>query len=107
MANPPVALRIGVVDGPDATVVTVLGELDCLTAPEVDALRARLTAGRAVAPRVIVDARHLQFVDVAGLDALIRLAEAAESLELRNANLALRRLIDLLKLSEKFGLPRQ
>jgi anti-anti-sigma factor len=105
LANPPIALRLGVVEGPDATVVTVLGELDCLTAPDVDDLREQLTAGQSPPPRVIVDARHLQFVDVAGLDALLRLADGAESLELRNANKALKRLIGVLGLSERFGLP--
>ena len=78
--------------------------MDCLTAPQVDALRERLTSTRDVSRHVIVDARHLEFVDVAGLDALIRLANAAESFVLQHPSSALRRLIRVLELSEALGL---
>ena len=107
MTHPSAALRISVVEGSDATVVMVLGELDCLTAPQLDALRKRLTSNKQTSGRVIVDARHLQFVDVAGLDALIRLAEAVESFALQNANGALRRLVGVLNLSQALGLPER
>jgi anti-anti-sigma factor len=105
LTHPSAALRISVVEGSDATVVMVLGELDCLTAPQVDDLRKRLATGSSTAPRVIVDAQHLQFVDVAGLDALIRLANAVEEFVLQNANSALRRLVSVLNLSQALGLP--
>lgn len=104
MTHPSAALRISVVEGSDATVVMVLGELDCLTAPQIDELRDRLTTTDETAPRVIVDARHLQFVDVAGLDSLIRLANAVESFALQNASGALRRLVRVLNLSQALGL---
>jgi anti-sigma B factor antagonist len=68
--------------GPNARVVTVTGEVDALTAPELAAL---LTAQLVVAPLVVVDLDGVRFVDAAGLSALVEANEFAsrEDRELR------------------------
>ena len=53
--------------GPDARVVTVTGEVDALTAPE---LAAFLTAQLAVAQLVVVNLDGVRFLDSAGLSVL-------------------------------------
>jgi anti-sigma B factor antagonist len=80
--------------GPDARVVTVTGEVDALTAPE---LVAFLTAQLAVAQLVVVNLDGVRFLDSAGLSALFEVNELAtqqdRDLRLvchsRTANLAL------------------
>jgi anti-sigma B factor antagonist len=79
------------------TVVTVRGELDMATTPE---LRATLAEVLAFSPdRLVVDAHLLTFVDSTGLSALM-LAERrcriqGGQLVLRDPTPVLRRLIDL------------
>ena len=61
--------------GTDARVVTVGGEIDALTAPELDAL---LTAQLAAAPLVVVDLERVRFLGSAGLSGRCQPVEAIE-----------------------------
>jgi anti-anti-sigma factor len=93
------------VDG-DLLVLTLAGELDCASAPELDAeIDAAL---RAHAPRrVVVDAERLTFVDVSGLRPLLGLAErfrAPGAFRLRNPTDRVTRVIRLLELEDVFDL---
>lgn len=60
--------------GPDARIVTVLGEVDALTAPE---LAAFLTAQLAAARVVVVDLDGVDFLGSAGLSVLFEANEHA------------------------------
>lgn len=60
--------------GPDVRVVTVLGEIDALTAPE---LATFLTAQLVVAPVVVVNLDGVRFLSTAGLRALVEANELA------------------------------
>jgi anti-sigma B factor antagonist len=60
--------------GPDALVVTVMGEIDALTAPE---LVTFLTAQLAIAQLVVVNLDGVQFLGSAGLSALVEANELA------------------------------
>jgi anti-sigma B factor antagonist len=60
--------------GPDARVVTVLGEIDALTAPD---LAAFLTAQLVAAPVVVVNLDGVRFLGSPGLSALVEANELA------------------------------
>ncbi len=60
--------------GPDARVVTVVGEIDALTAPE---LADFLTAQLVVAPVVVVNLDGVRFLGSAGLSVLFKANELA------------------------------
>ena len=60
--------------GTDARVVTVVGEIDALTAPE---LAAFLTAQLVIAPVVVVNLDGVRFLSSAGLRALFEANEFA------------------------------
>jgi anti-anti-sigma factor len=60
--------------GPDIRVVTAVGEIDALTAPE---LAAFLTAQLVVAPVVVVNLDGVRFLSRAGLRALVEANELA------------------------------
>ncbi|MGH3837391.1 MAG: STAS domain-containing protein [Pseudonocardiaceae bacterium] len=60
--------------GPDARVVTVVGEIDALTAPE---LADFLTAQLVVAPVVVVNLDGVRFLGSAGLSVLFEANELA------------------------------
>lgn len=60
--------------GPHVRVVTVGGEIDALTAPELDAL---LTAQLAAASLVVVDLERVRFLGSAGLSVLLAAKELA------------------------------
>lgn len=60
--------------GPDARVVTVMGEVDALTAPE---LAAFLTAQLVAVQVVVVDLDDVRFLDSAGLSVLFEVSELA------------------------------
>jgi anti-sigma B factor antagonist len=70
---PPDILDLQVVEhGPDARLVTVAGEIDTLTAPE---LAAFLTAQLTVAQIVVVDLDGVQFLASVGLSVLFEANE--------------------------------
>ena len=60
--------------GPDARVVTVVGEIDALTAPE---LATFLTAQVVAAQAVVVDLDGVRFMGSAGLSVLFEASELA------------------------------
>ncbi|MGH3600711.1 MAG: STAS domain-containing protein [Pseudonocardiaceae bacterium] len=60
--------------GPDARVVTVIGEVDALTAPQLDHF---LTAQLAVARLVVVDLDGVRFLASTGLRVLLEVNELA------------------------------
>jgi anti-sigma B factor antagonist len=60
--------------GPDALVVTVVGEIDALSAPE---LAAFLTVRLVIAPAVVVNLDGARFMESAGLSALFEAKELA------------------------------
>lgn len=80
--------------GPDARVVTVVGEIDALTAPHLNQF---LTAQLAAARLVVVDLDGVQFLASAGLRVLFEVNELATQQHRRlrlvcnspNANLTL------------------
>jgi anti-anti-sigma factor len=102
-------LRVSTMRTGDTAILRLDGELDCATAPGVeDALRGLLD-GPEPPDRLIVDAELLTFVDVSGLDPLIRVGQELRSrgsLQLRNARGQIVRVIRLLELAEVFGLER-
>jgi anti-sigma B factor antagonist len=72
---PPDILELQVVEhGPDARVVTVVGEIDALTAPE---LAAFLTAQLTVAQIVVVDLDGVQFLASVGISVLFEANDLA------------------------------
>jgi anti-sigma B factor antagonist len=72
---PPDVLDLQVTDhGPHVRVVTVEGEIDALTAPELGAL---LTAQLATASLVVVDLERVRFLGSAGLSVLLAANELA------------------------------
>jgi anti-anti-sigma factor len=60
--------------GPDARVVSVGGEIDTLTAPELDAF---VTAQLAAVPLVVLNLDRVQFLGSAGLSVLVKTNEFA------------------------------
>ncbi|MFR9805444.1 anti-sigma factor antagonist [Pseudonocardia sp. RS010] len=60
-----------------ATVVTVSGEVDMYTAPRLEAAVGRALADPAVGP-IVVDLTNVEFLDQAGLAALVDAHRAAE-----------------------------
>jgi anti-anti-sigma factor len=68
MAIDPSGFSISTSDGDGRAVVTIRGELDLATAPELEtALLERLDAGQ----EVVLDLRELQFMDSSGLRVLV------------------------------------
>lgn len=89
------------VSGPrERPVVTLIGELDLATVPQlVSRLEELQEAG---ARRVLADCRLLTFCDVAGLTALVQATERLpEGLALRQPPGTLRRIRDLLGLTHR------
>jgi anti-anti-sigma factor len=54
---------------PEATVVTVTGELDIASAPQLESTLAELNSPQRM---VVIDLRQLEFVDSTGLGVLVR-----------------------------------
>ena len=87
---------------PDALVVRVDGELDVLTVPKLGArLNAVVLAG---ATDVVLDLRHVQFMDSAGLQILLitrrRLLRHSRTLSVICSDGPVARLIELARLTE-------
>lgn len=105
----PPLLRVAVERSSDAAVIRLDGELDCATAPDLDAALSRLLRDTAPPRRILVDADRLSFVDVSGLAPLVSAAHrlpAGSSLQLRNARRQVVRVIRLLDLADQLGLDR-
>lgn len=92
------------VDGDDPVVVTIDGELDLTSAPDLDALLTTLAGTHS---RITVDCRALRFVDAAGIRTLAeaqgRLARRGGELTLRELPALARRLVQIVGLDVVFG----
>lgn len=101
----PVQLRTGHYRRPEATVVTLAGELDILTAPRFSAYLAELV--RHEAGDVLIDLSEVDFVDSAGLQVLLsaqrRVTRTARWLAMICPPGPVRRVIELARLTEALG----
>jgi anti-sigma B factor antagonist len=101
----PVELEVGQYERPEATVVTVSGELDILTAPKFSASIDEVVRGRT--RDVVVDLSETRFVDSAGLQVLLsaqrRVTRRARWLALICPAGPVRRVIELARLTETLG----
>jgi anti-anti-sigma factor len=105
-ASPPL-LQVSVERSADVAVIRLAGELDCATAGQVDAAINGVLDSDQPPRRILVDAERLSFIDVSGLDPLVRAAHrlpAGASLQLRNAHRQVARVIRLLDLGDRLGL---
>lgn len=68
--------------GPGGATLTLTGELDMATLPQLEAAVAALRAGNGLG-RVIVDLRELRFLDSMGLEFLIKLDAETELILIR------------------------
>jgi anti-sigma B factor antagonist len=101
----PVELEVGRYERSEATVVTVAGELDILTAPKFSASIDEVVRRRA--RDVVVDLSETRFVDSAGLQVLLsaqrRVTRRAQWLALICPPGPVRRVIELARLTETLG----
>jgi anti-anti-sigma factor len=100
-------LRVSVEHSGDSAVVRLDGELDCATAPQVEATLAELQLSPTPPRRIYVDADRLTFIDVSGLTPLlhaVRRLPADGHLQLRNARRQVVRVVRLLDLADDLGL---
>jgi len=91
------------------TEVSVRGEVDIATIPALDAaVDAALQAG---AEQVVIDLAGVTFIGSSGLAGLLRaqriLREGGARLELTNPSRAVTDLLEMTKLTERFGLHRR
>ncbi|MFI0243130.1 STAS domain-containing protein [Streptomyces sp. NPDC016845] len=107
--TPPLSWEICVIDTGDTVLLHVRGELDLATAPELEALLARLTSRRCE-----LDLSHVPFIDSTGINLLTRHHRLAQKtgghLRVVAVTRAVRRVLDItgtstLLLSEP-GTPR-
>lgn len=92
------AFRVSVVRSGQRAVVRLVGDLDCATAPELEAALAELI-GRDQPRRVVVEAGGLTFADVVGLGLLIDTAvrmEPSGQLRVRGASRQVAKVLTLL-----------
>jgi len=109
IAQGPPLLQVSVMRSGDTAVIRLDGELDCATAPKVDALLDQLLTGTSPPRRIVVDADRLAFIDVSGLNPFIRALQRMpdqSSLQLRNVAGQVARVIRLLDLGARLGLDR-
>ena len=104
--EPPPFLRVSLLRHGSVVQLTVAGELDLASAPELRRRLAALTDARGPL-QVQVDASGLSFVDVAGLDVLLdaaaALRRAGGSLRITRASRVMARLVELLGLESLRG----
>ena len=108
---PPIvpALGVRVQAGPPGTAVVHLdGELDLATAPQLVEAVDALLASRPPLQRLVVDLGGLAFVDVVGLDVLLRaqqrVAAGGGSVVVRRPSALVRRVVELLDLTPRLPL---
>jgi anti-anti-sigma factor len=96
--------RVSVARSGDTALVRLDGELDCATAPQLTASLDELFRSGGAPRRLLFDAQHLTFVDVAGLRPLIHAAHLLPGgCSLRNAPSKVRYVVSLLQLDEALG----
>jgi anti-anti-sigma factor len=88
----------------DTAVIRLDGELDCSTAPQLEATVDEIIAAEAP-QRVLVDADRLTFIDVSGLAPLLKAGRRLGDgrLQLRNPRRQVVRVIRLLDLADELG----
>ena len=100
----PLECSFGSVHPGEPVVVTVRGEVDLATAPELESCVSRALEGAPSA--VILDLAALNFIDSSGLRVLVTLAGAAtasgSSIALRNVPSHAQRVLDLTGLADTF-----
>jgi anti-sigma B factor antagonist len=74
-------LKVQARNGGDDVVVSVQGDVDLATAPELEAALARALEGPAA--RLVVDLRGVEFLDSSGLSLLVRQDRAARGMARR------------------------
>jgi len=90
------------VDESGATVISLVGEIDV---SNTESVRAALEPTLRRAPdRLVFDVAGLEFMDSSGLALMLGAAEQAGSVALRNATVAIRRLVESTGLAEILGL---
>lgn len=98
-------LHVSVVRSGANAMIRLEGELDVATAGRLDEVLRDIT-DEGTAPRIIVDAEQLTFIDASGLGPLLaarrRLGDS--SLRLRNVRPPVLRVLRLLDLATAFGL---
>ena len=82
--------------------VQLTGELDIAGLPDVQPALDRLLAQDRQS--VCIDAASLEFLDSSGVTVLIRIANRFDSVELVHTVPAVRRVVQVLGLSDRFGL---
>lgn len=92
----------------DVTVVSVAGEIDVFSAPELDAELSRQIAVPGRTPLVLVDLDEVKFMDSTGLGVLVKaltgVREASGQLELVVTSENILKLFRITQMSEVFGL---
>jgi anti-sigma B factor antagonist len=98
--------RVEVANKGEASVVSVVGELDLASSPALEEELERLAAGNA--PLVIVDLSALEFMDSTGLSVLVRAhhraAENGQRFGLINGSQQVQRLLSLTGVAERLTL---
>jgi anti-sigma B factor antagonist len=98
--------RVEVASKGEASVVSVIGELDLASSPALEEELARLAAGNA--PLVIVDLSELEFMDSTGLSVLVRAHQRSEETGQRfglvNGSQQVQRLLTLTGVAERLTL---
>jgi anti-anti-sigma factor len=89
-------------DGEGRVVITIRGELDITSTPDIDAaVGPSISDG---APRLILDLSGVRFADSSALAMWVKWATTAESIETRGASQLLRTVIDRMNLAGTLGL---
>jgi len=93
----------------DQAVLTLIGELDVSASPLLREIVMALAAAPSGAPHVVVDLTELQFLDSTGLgmivESMARLREAGGDLQVRSAQGAPKRVMQLTGIDKVFDLP--
>lgn len=103
--RPPRARLHARYDAEGLLVVQIEGELDLDSITEIeDYVDTVLDGHRGQA--AVLDLAQLAFLDSTGVAVLIRIANACASVHVQHANLAVRRIIEVLGLARRLGLDR-
>lgn len=92
----------GSVDSAAAAQIAIIGELDIASVNAVEQDLQRILIGRP--DRVVFDLGKLAFMDSSGIALMVQLTNSVGSMEVRNATSIVRRVIEIVGLSEVLGL---
>ena len=89
-------------DGDQSVHLTLHGELDVVTADEVEArLKPLIDQG---ARRIVADVGDLRFADSSAIALWVRWANSVDEVEIRNPSALLRQVIERMGLAERLGI---